>query len=108
MTDQESKEEVDSKDDSVTPVWYIQENRARILSDQFKQLAVMMLVYFFMGLCIVFFFVCPNCLFGILIASVILCPFFNQFNISLWMAIILLAFSGWSFSVGRFKITWET
>lgn len=95
-------------DDSVTPAWYIQENRARIFSDQCKQLAVMLFVYLFIICAVGFYFICPNCLFGILAVSIVLCPFYHQFNLTLWVAIVLLTFSGWTLTVGKLKVTWET
>ena len=95
-------------DDSVTPTWYIQENRARIFSDQCKQMAVMIFVYLFLVAAVGFYFICPNCIFGILGLSLLLCPFYHQFNLTLWIAIVLLTFSGWTITVGKFRLSWET
>jgi hypothetical protein len=58
-------------------------------------------------LCLVFYMLCPRCLFGILLLSACLCPFFNSMNAPLWLAIVLLTMSGWSFTAGAFSISWN-
>ena len=90
-----------------TPLWYIQENRTRYLSDQFRQTGVMCLTLLSIVLCLVFFFLCPRCLFGILFLSLCLCPFFHPMNAPLWFAIILLTISGWSFTTGALQVSWH-
>ena len=67
---------------------------------------ILCFVIFCLLLCGVFFVVCPKCIFGILILSACLCPFFNAMNAPLWLAIILLTVSGWSFSTRALSISW--
>lgn len=58
-------------------------------------------------LCGVFFVFCPRCLFGVLILCACLCPFFNSLNAPLWLAIVMLTLTGWSFTGGAFSISWN-
>ena len=58
-------------------------------------------------MCMVFYVVCPHCLFGVLLLSACLCPFFNSMNAPLWLAIVLLTLSGWSFTGGSFSVSWN-
>jgi len=60
-----------------------------------------------LGMCMAFFFICPRCLFGMLLLSACLCPFFNSMNAPLWLAIVLLTMSGWSFTGGAFSVSWN-
>jgi len=58
-------------------------------------------------LCVAFYILCPRCLFGILLLSACLCPFFNSMNAPLWLAIVLLTISGWSFTGGALSVSWN-
>ena len=92
----------------VTPQWYLHETRVRLLSDQYRQMGIMCLTVASMCLCLLFFFVCPRCLFGMLILSMCLCPFIHPMNFPLWMALILLTVSGWSFTAGALSVSWKS
>jgi len=116
MSDEENKEcealecetvKCDIENDCETPLWYIHETRTRYISDQFRQTGVMCLTFACIILCIVFFFACPRCLFGILFLSLCLCPFFHPMNAPLWFAIFLLTISGWSFTTGALQVSWH-
>ena len=87
--------------------WVVHAKRTEHLRGQFRDTGILCLTLTCIVLCAVFYMVCPRCLFGILIFSACLCPWFNSLNISLWLAIILLTVSGWSFSVGAFSIVWH-
>jgi hypothetical protein len=87
--------------------WIVHADRTCYIRKQFESLAVLSLTLTCLVLCAVFYMICPRCLFGILIFSACLCPWFSSLNISLWLAIILLTLSGWSFSTGAFSIAWH-
>ena len=87
--------------------WVVHSKRTEHIRGQFHDLGKLCLTLTCVLLCAVFYVICPRCLFGILIFSACLCPWFNSLNISLWLAIILLTMSGWSFSVGAFSIAWQ-
>jgi hypothetical protein len=58
-------------------------------------------------LCVAFYVFCPRCLFAVLLLSACLCPFFNAMNAPLWLAIVLLTLSGWSFTAGSLSVSWS-
>jgi hypothetical protein len=88
--------------------WAVHSKRTEYLRTQFHDLAILCLTLICIVLCAVFYVVCPKCLFGVLIFSACLCPWYNSLNVSLWLAIILLTVSGWSFSVGVFSLEWHS
>ena len=108
MCDEDCESAITEKGDDVTPAWYLQETRVRLLSDQYRQTGIMCLTILSTFLCILFFFVCPRCLFGILVFSICLCPFMHPMNVPLWIAIILLTISGWSFTAGALSVSWNS
>lgn len=87
--------------------WIVHAQRTRYLTGQFQDLGAMCLMIACLILCLVFYMICPRCLFGILIFSACLCPFFHPMNAPLWLAIVLLTVSGWSFSTGALSVTWN-
>ena len=87
--------------------WVVHAQRTSHLTGQFHDLGVMFLMFVCIALCLVFYFICPKCLFGILIFSACLCPFLHPMNAPLWLAIVLLVVSGWSFTAGYLSITWN-
>lgn len=87
--------------------WVVHARRTQYMADQFRDLGVMCLMMLCLVLCLVFYMICPRCLFGILIFSACLCPFFNPMNAPLWLAIVLLVVSGWSFTTGNLSIVWN-
>ena len=87
--------------------WVVHSQRTQYIRSQFHDLAILCLTLLCIVLCAVFYMVCPRCLFGILIFSACLCPWYNSLNFSLWLAIILLTASGWSFSGGALSIEWH-
>lgn len=86
--------------------WVSQCRRARLLSAQWMDCGVLCLTVLSLVLCLVFYFICPNCLFAVLLFCAILCPCIHPLNAPLWLAIILLTVSGWSFTVGSFSVAW--
>jgi hypothetical protein len=87
--------------------WVVHAQRTNYLTGQFRDLGVMCLMLLCLVLCLVFYMICPRCLFGVLIFSACLCPFFHPMNAPLWLALVLLTVSGWSFSTGALSITWN-
>jgi hypothetical protein len=73
----------------------------------FHDLGVMLFTLLCVGLCVVFYIFYPELMFAILFVSACLCPFYNSMNAPLWLAIILLTISGWSFTTGSLSITWK-
>lgn len=88
--------------------WVVHANRTRYITGQFRDLGVICLMISCIVACLVFYMICPKCLFGILIFCFILCPFYNSMNVPLWLAIILLTMSGWSLTAGKLSITWNS
>ena len=87
--------------------WVVHAKRTHYLTGQFHDLGVMCLMIACLVLCLVFYMICPRCLFAVLIFSACMCPFFHPMNAPLWLAIVLLTVSGWSFSTGALSITWN-
>jgi hypothetical protein len=87
--------------------WVVHSRRTRQLTEKFHDCGVLCLMLVSVGLCFVFYMVCPRCLFGILLFSACLCPFFHPMNAPLWLAIVLLTVSGWSFTTGALSVTWN-
>jgi hypothetical protein len=87
--------------------WVVHAKRTRYMAGQFRDLGVICLMMLCIVACLVFYMICPRCLFGILIFSACLCPFYNPMNAPLWLAIILLTLSGWSLTTGALSITWN-
>ena len=76
------------------------------LTGRSRDCGVLLFTILTLLLCLVFFLFCPKCMFGILALSACLCPFYNSMNAPLWLAIILLTLSGWSFTSGSFQVSW--
>ena len=87
--------------------WIVHAQRTKYMRGQFQDLGVMCVAIFCLVMCIVFYVICPRCLFGVLIFSACLCPFFHPMNAPLWLAIVLLTVSGWSFTTGALSVTWN-
>jgi hypothetical protein len=87
--------------------WVVHAKRTKYLTENFHDFGVLCLMLLSIVLCLVFYMICPRCLFGILIFSACLCPFFHPMNAPLWLAIVLLVVSGWSFTTGALSITWN-
>lgn len=87
--------------------WVVHAQRTHYLTGQFRDLGVMCLMILCLVMCLVFYMICPQCLFGVLIFSACLCPFFHPMNAPLWLAIVLLTVSGWSLTTGALSITWK-
>lgn len=81
--------------------------RIRAIATRSRDTGVLCFTTVALVLCLVFYMLCPRCLFGILLLSACLCPFFNSMNAPLWLAIVLLTMSGWSFTAGAFSISWN-
>lgn len=87
--------------------WVVHANRTKYIAGQFHDLGVLCFMLICLVLCVVFYMTCPRCLFGILLLSACLCPFFHPMNAPLWLAIVLLTVSGWSFTTGSLSISWN-
>jgi hypothetical protein len=87
--------------------WVVHADRTKLITGQFRDLGVMCFMLICLVLCLVFYMICPRCLFGILLISACLCPFFHPMNAPLWLAIVLLTVSGWSFTTGSLSVTWN-
>ena len=93
------------KEDST---WIVHTENVRNVTDCSRRGAAMVMTITALVLCVYFFFACPKCLFGVLLASACMCPWFNTMNAPLWLAIILLIVSGWTFTFGNLSVTWDS
>ena len=93
--------------DTVERLCLAHANRIKLMTSRTTDCGVLCFTIFCLILCGVFFLFCPRCIFGVLILSACLCPFFNSMNAPLWLAIVLLTVSGWSFTGGAFSISWN-
>jgi hypothetical protein len=81
--------------------------RAKLVSTQWLNCAILTLTVLTLFLCGISYLFCPNCLFGILFFCALLCPCIHPLNAPLWVAIILLTISGWSFTAGALSLSWN-
>ena len=88
-------------------LWIRHAKRTKMIAEQSKNWAVVILTVVSLLLCVVFYIFNPDYLFLILLFSAILCPFFHPMNAPLWLAIVLLTVSGWTFTTGVFSIKWS-
>jgi hypothetical protein len=87
--------------------WVHYNYKTRNVQDQARNWAVLCLTILSILLCLVFYMTCKQCLFAILIFSACLCPFFHPMNAPLWLAIVLLIVSGWTFTTGALTVSWS-
>ena len=87
--------------------WLAQLRRAREVSAEWLQCAGFFMTGLAILLCALFYFTCQKCLFGVLLFCAVLCPCVHPLNAPLWLAIVLLTMSGWSFTAGAFSISWN-
>jgi hypothetical protein len=92
--------------DPCQETWMAQCRHAKLLSTQWLECAVLALTVTALFLCGLSYLFCPNCLFAILLFCAFLCPCIHPLNAPLWVAIILLIISGWSFTTGAFSVSW--
>jgi hypothetical protein len=114
MSKTDDCERAESEVETVTPLmnerdedWVVHANRTHYIAGQFRDLGVLCFMLLCSVLCLVFYMVCPKCLFGVLLLSACLCPFFHPMNAPLWLAIVLLTLSGWRFTFGSLAVTWN-
>lgn len=88
-------------------LWIKHAKKTKMISEQSRNWAVLCLTVFSLILCVVFYLMCPEYLFFILFLSAILCPCFHPMNAPLWLSIILLVISGWTFTTGVFSVKWS-
>ena len=88
--------------------WTVHAKRTRMLSQDSQSCGILVFTILMLVLCIVSFVFCQECLFGLLIISACLCPFFHPLNAPLWLAIVLLTVGGWSFTAGALSVTWDS
>lgn len=87
--------------------WLEYYSKTRKMQEQAKNWAVLFLTLGCIALCFVFLFICRPCLIIILIFSAIMCPFMHPMNAPLWLALVLLVFTGWNFTTGAFSFSWS-
>ena len=87
--------------------WVVHAERTRTLAEGFRRGAAILMTAVSLVLCIVFYMTCPKCLFGVLVVSACMCPWFHSMNAPLWLALLLLAASGWTFTYGYLSVTWN-
>lgn len=90
------------------PGWVVHARRVQSISEQSRGCAVLSFTALLLILCLASFAYCQECLFGILIISACLCPFFHPLNAPLWLAIVLLTIGGWTFTTGALSISWKS
>lgn len=88
--------------------WVLHAKRTRAVYDESRSCAVLIFTLLMLILCVAAFMFCPRCLFLVLIICACLCPFIHPLNAPLWLAIILLTFSGWSFTTGTLSVSWNS
>lgn len=88
--------------------WVVHAQRTQNLVEGFRGAAVMLVTGLALAMCFIFYFLCPKCLFLVLLVSACMCPWFQSMNAPLWLAIILLVLSGWTFTAGYFTVTWNS
>lgn len=106
----EEAREPESKSTTLTEsdlLWIRHAKKTKMIAEQSRNWAVVFLTVASLILCLVFYIMCPEYLFLILLFSAILCPFFHPMNAPLWLAILLLTVSGWTFTTGVFSIKWS-
>jgi uncharacterized membrane protein len=87
--------------------WVHYNYRTKSIQDHARNWAVLCLTIITILLCLVFYVICRECLFAVLIFSACLCPFFHPMNAPLWLAILLLVVSGWTFTTGALTVSWS-
>jgi hypothetical protein len=88
--------------------WMVHAERVKSLTEWSRGVGIMLLTSGSVMLCLLFYFICPRCLFGMLLFSACLCPWCNTMNAPLWLAIVLLVVSGWTFTAGYLSVTWNS
>jgi len=111
----DNKKDLLSRDSDINPIERVTSNnwleQARIVRQKTacaSDCAMLLLTLLLVFLCFLSYSICKNCLFALLIFCAALCPFFHSFNLPLWIAIILLTISGWSFTTGALSISWKS
>jgi hypothetical protein len=60
-----------------------------------------------LGACILSYFYCKSCLVAIVIFSLFFCLCVPGLNVPLWIGIVLLIISGYSFTNGKMTLVWN-
>ena len=68
----------------------------------------MLLLLVSVALCLLCWYYCINCLFAVIIVSLLMCACIPGFNVPLWIAVVLLVFGGYSFTSGKMSLTWHS
>jgi len=97
-----------SRHDPSCDSWVVHARRVQSMSEQSRGCGMLLFTILLLVLCLASFMFCQECLFGILIISACLCPFFHPLNAPLWLAIVLLTVGGWSFTTGALSISWKS
>jgi hypothetical protein len=101
-------EEATRERQAVAPVdWARYAKETREKRRVYEDLGMMIFTLISIGMCVFFFIFCTKCIFIVLLLSACLCPFYNSMNAPLWLAIILLTISGWSFTTGALSVSWS-
>lgn len=67
----------------------------------------MVVIFSMLGFCIVSYLYCKLCLFVVVLLCLVCCICIPGLNAPLWFAIVLLWLSGYSFSNGQLRLTWN-
>jgi hypothetical protein len=85
----------------------IQQMKQRLYAQTCECLMASTVLIVVLGLCVLSFFYCRECLLGILVLSACLCPWIPYFNIPLWVSIGMLVVLGFHFTNKVFTFMWE-
>ncbi len=96
------------QNDRQDTAWLVHAERVRSVTEWSKRVVILLLTITSILLCLLFYFTCPRCLFGVLIFSACLCPLIHSMNAPLWLALVLLVMSGWTFTAGNLSVSWHS
>jgi len=81
--------------------------KQKFISETFQCLFASSVLLVVMGLIVLSFFYCQQCLLGIMLLSACLCPFMSYWNIPLWTSILLITILGINFVHKDFTFIWK-
>lgn len=81
--------------------------KQKFISETFQCMFASSVLLVVMGLIVLCFFYCQQCLFGIMLLSACLCPFMSFWNIPLWTSILLVTVLGINFVHKDFTFIWK-
>ena len=84
-----------------------QRARATFIDETFQCVAASGILFFIIGMIVLSFMFCKECLFGIMIISACMCPFLPYYNIPLWISILLITVLGINYVHKDFTFIWK-